>query len=66
MVTRRPVHVKVGEPMQLKLPAGDESAAYRELTQQVMDAISALLPDDVRNPRRPTPEEIEAATPPDA
>jgi putative phosphoserine phosphatase/1-acylglycerol-3-phosphate O-acyltransferase len=67
MVTRRPVHVKVGEPMQLKLPAGaDESVAYRELTQQVMDAISALLPDEVRNPKRPTAEQIEAATPPDA
>ena len=34
-------------------------AGYRELTQQMMDAISALLPDAVRNPPRPTPEQLE-------
>jgi putative phosphoserine phosphatase/1-acylglycerol-3-phosphate O-acyltransferase len=54
LLTRRPVHAKVGEPMQLKLPAGaDESTAYHELTQQVMDKISALLPEEVRNVQRP-------------
>ena len=53
LLTRRPVHVKVGEPLHVKLPAGaDDSAAYRELTQQVMDRISALLPEEIRTPRQ--------------
>ena len=48
LITRRPVHARVGEPMHLKGDA-DDPTVLRDLTQQVMDAISALLPDDVRN-----------------
>jgi hypothetical protein len=66
LLVRKPVYAKVGEPMYLKLPAGrkEGSAAYHELTQQVMDRISDLLPVEVRNPPTPTPEQVRAATPP--
>jgi putative phosphoserine phosphatase/1-acylglycerol-3-phosphate O-acyltransferase len=65
LLQRRPVHAKVGEPIYLKAPAGadDDSASLHELTQQVMDRISSLLPDAVRNPPPPTDEQIAAASP---
>jgi putative phosphoserine phosphatase/1-acylglycerol-3-phosphate O-acyltransferase len=65
LVARKPVYAKVGEPMYLKLPAGSQptSAAYHELTQQVMERISDLLPEGVRNPPAPTPEQVALATP---
>jgi putative phosphoserine phosphatase / 1-acylglycerol-3-phosphate O-acyltransferase len=67
LIARRPVYAKVGEPIHLKLPPGrDDSNAYHELSQQVMDRVSDLLPSDVRDPRPPTPEQIAAATPPSA
>ena len=66
LLFRRPVHVKIGESMQLKLSAGgaDDKAAYRRLTAKVMDCIASLLPDEVRSPPPPTADEISAATPP--
>ncbi|MGH2758519.1 MAG: HAD-IB family hydrolase [Actinomycetota bacterium] len=68
LVARKPVYAKVGEPMYLKLPPGTTpgSAAYHDLTQQVMERIVQLLPEHVRNPAAPTSEQIEAATPPTA
>jgi putative phosphoserine phosphatase/1-acylglycerol-3-phosphate O-acyltransferase len=60
LVFRRPVHAKVGEPIYLK----GEDDELPNLTQQVMDAISALLPDEIRNAPPPTQEQIESATPP--
>ena len=65
LLTRRPVHAKVGEPMVLKGDSSDP-AVVKDLTQQVMDAISSLLPDLVRKPPKPSKEEIEAATPPES
>jgi len=66
LLSRKPVYAKVGEPMYLKLPAGTKegSVAYHELTQQVMDRIAQLLPEEVRNPPPPTAEQIRLATPP--
>lgn len=66
LVSRKPVYAKVGEPMYLKLPAGvtPDSVAYHELTQQVMDRIAQLLPEEVRDPATPTAEQIAAASPP--
>lgn len=65
LLSRRPVYAKVGEPMYLKLPAGreEDAAVFHELTDQVMDRISSLLPAEVRNPPSPTAEDIERATP---
>jgi putative phosphoserine phosphatase/1-acylglycerol-3-phosphate O-acyltransferase len=63
VVTRRPVHARVGEPIQLKGDVED-TANLRELAQHVMDRIVALLPDEVRNPPKPSQGQIEAATPP--
>jgi putative phosphoserine phosphatase/1-acylglycerol-3-phosphate O-acyltransferase len=65
LLARRPVYMKVGEPMHLKLPPGseDDAAAYHELADQVMEAIAALLPDEVRNPPRPTAEQVKRASP---
>jgi putative phosphoserine phosphatase/1-acylglycerol-3-phosphate O-acyltransferase len=53
LITRRPVHAKVGEPLHLKGDP-DDPASLRDLAQQVMDAISSLLPDEVRNARPPS------------
>ena len=66
LVARRPVYAKVGEPMYLKLPPGqtENSAVYHELTQQVMERIRDLLPEEVRDPAPPTQEQIRLATPP--
>jgi putative phosphoserine phosphatase/1-acylglycerol-3-phosphate O-acyltransferase len=66
LVARRPVYAKVGEPMYLKPPPGgkESSAAYHELTQQVLERIRDLLPESVRNPAPPTREQIQLATPP--
>ena len=60
------VHARVGEPMWLKAPAGEEEdkALLDALATQVMDRISELLPDEVRAPGPPSPEELSAATPP--
>ncbi len=68
MVSRKPVYAKVGEPMYLKLPPGrpETSATFHELTNQVLDRISELLPESVRNPAPPTEEQIRLATPPNA
>lgn len=63
LLGRRPVYVKVGEPLYLKA-TDDASETYHELTRLVMDRISALLPDEVCNPPSPTPDEIRRATPP--
>jgi putative phosphoserine phosphatase/1-acylglycerol-3-phosphate O-acyltransferase len=60
------VYARVGEPIYLKASPGDEEdeATLAALTQQVMDAISDLLPDDVRNPGPASREDIARATPP--
>ncbi len=65
LVTRTAVHARAGEPMYLKAPEGREGdkEILEDLTRQVMDAISALLPEEVRNPPPPTPEQIREATP---
>jgi hypothetical protein len=49
------VHVRAGEPLYLKAAPGqeDDRAVLADLTEQVMDAITALLPDDVRNATSP-------------
>ena len=60
LLAREAVYANVGTPIHLK--AGDEPD-YAELTQQVMDAISALLPDEIREPAEPTLEQLKAATP---
>ena len=36
------------------------------LSDEVMDRITELLPDDVRNPPPPTPAQIKLATPANA
>jgi putative phosphoserine phosphatase/1-acylglycerol-3-phosphate O-acyltransferase len=68
LVARKPVYAKVGEPMYLKVPPGQTagSVAYHELTQRVLDRITELLPDAVRNPAPPTAEQIKLATPPNS
>jgi putative phosphoserine phosphatase/1-acylglycerol-3-phosphate O-acyltransferase len=68
LVARRPVYAKVGEPVYLKLAPGqtEDSAALHELTQQVMDRISDLLPEAVRNPPPPTAEQVRRSSPADA
>ncbi|MFM7755979.1 MAG: HAD-IB family hydrolase, partial [Actinomycetota bacterium] len=33
-------------------------------TRRIMDAITALLPDEARRPRTPTPEELRLSYPP--
>jgi putative phosphoserine phosphatase / 1-acylglycerol-3-phosphate O-acyltransferase len=60
------VLARVGEPIYLKAPPGDEEnkETLDRLTQQVMDRISDLLPDEVRNPEPPSPEQLAAANPP--
>ena len=60
------VYARVGEPLWLKAPDGDEEnkALLDSLTAQVMDRISEMLPPDVRTPGPPSPEELTAATPP--
>jgi putative phosphoserine phosphatase/1-acylglycerol-3-phosphate O-acyltransferase len=65
LALRHPVRARVGEPMYLKgeMGAEDEKDRLHDLTQQVMDAISDLLPDEVRNPSPPTRDQIRAATP---
>lgn len=65
LLARRPVYAKVGEPIHLKIPADGEasSAELHELADQVMERITALLPDEVRNPGPPTPEQIRLASP---
>jgi putative phosphoserine phosphatase/1-acylglycerol-3-phosphate O-acyltransferase len=65
LLARRPVYAKVGEPITLKMPSDhdDESAAFHALADDVMERIAALLPDDVRNPESPTPDQIELASP---
>ena len=65
LLARRPVYAKVGEPVYLKLPpdATEDSAAYHELADEVMERIVALLPEGVRNPPAPTDEQIRLASP---
>jgi putative phosphoserine phosphatase/1-acylglycerol-3-phosphate O-acyltransferase len=64
LLARRPVYAKVGEPITLKLPAGKtDSAAYHELANEVMYRIAALLPEEVRQPGKPTEEQIKLASP---
>ena len=65
LLARRPVYAKVGEPIYLKLPPGadDDSSAYHELADELMERITALLPDQVRNPPPPTDEQIQLASP---
>lgn len=65
LISRRPVYAKVGQPFVLKIPPDreDNAATYHQLAQEVMDRISALLPEEVRNPPEPTEEQIRAATP---
>jgi putative phosphoserine phosphatase/1-acylglycerol-3-phosphate O-acyltransferase len=65
LATRPRMYAAVGEPLILKAPGGqeDDPATLRRLTNEVMDAICALLPDEVRNPGEPTPEQIRLATP---
>ena len=60
------VRARVGEPIWLKVPAGDEESAphLKAAAQQVMDRISELLPREVREPSPPTAEQIAAAKPP--
>ena len=60
------VRARVGEPIWLKAPAGEEESkpVLEGLTRQVMDRISELLPDEVRHPEQPSPEQIAAASPP--
>jgi putative phosphoserine phosphatase/1-acylglycerol-3-phosphate O-acyltransferase len=66
LATRTPVYARVGEPLYLKAEPGreDDKDVLAELTQQVMDAISALLPEEIRTPPEPTFEQLKAATPP--
>jgi len=52
------VRVRVGPPLDL---AYDDP---RKDTERIMDAIVALLPPEARRRRRPSPEELELATPP--
>ena len=52
------VRVRVGPPVELK---------YRSLdadTRRIMEAIVALLPDEAREPKEPTAEELAATYPP--
>ena len=60
LLARRPVYAKVGEPMTLK---GDD---FHALADEVMDRVTAMLPDDVRHPPAPTPAQIKLATPANA
>ena len=65
LLARRPVYAKVGEPITLKMPsdAESESAAYHALADQVMKAITDLLPDRVAKPAAPTEAQIKLASP---
>lgn len=65
-IGKRKVFARAGEPVAIAGSASDanDDAVVAERTQQVMDAIAALLPDEVREPAPPTPEQIAAATPP--
>jgi putative phosphoserine phosphatase/1-acylglycerol-3-phosphate O-acyltransferase len=60
------VHARVGEPFHLKASAGEEEdpATLEALTAEAMDRIAALLPEEVREPPPPTPEELARASPP--
>jgi putative phosphoserine phosphatase/1-acylglycerol-3-phosphate O-acyltransferase len=53
------IRVRVGPPVE-GLTLTDAKAD----TETIMDAIAALLPDEARQPRDPTEEEIARATPP--
>ncbi len=63
---RGTVYARVGEPLYLKVPSGSEEdlPALEASTQAVMDRISELLPDGVRDHGAPSAEEIAAASPP--
>jgi hypothetical protein len=52
------VRVRVGRPFTL---AGEDLDAD---TEEIMSAITALLPAEARVAREPTPEELAAALPP--
>jgi putative phosphoserine phosphatase/1-acylglycerol-3-phosphate O-acyltransferase len=52
------VTVRVGAPVTLKHDDPDLD------TKKIMKAIMALLPPESREKRKPTPEEISAASPP--
>jgi putative phosphoserine phosphatase/1-acylglycerol-3-phosphate O-acyltransferase len=60
------VYARVGEPLWLKAPEGEEESKplLDALAAQVMERISALLPDDVRHPSPPSVEELAASVPP--
>ncbi|MEM8707866.1 MAG: lysophospholipid acyltransferase family protein, partial [Actinomycetota bacterium] len=53
-----PVTVTVGEPVALKYKSLDKD------TKRIMKAISALLPDEAREPYEPTLDELAATFPP--
>jgi putative phosphoserine phosphatase / 1-acylglycerol-3-phosphate O-acyltransferase len=60
------VYARIGEPMYLKVPSGDEEddSALEAATQEVMDRIAELLPEELRVQASPSAEEISAASPP--
>jgi putative phosphoserine phosphatase/1-acylglycerol-3-phosphate O-acyltransferase len=60
------VYARIGEPMYLKAPSGGEEddAALEAATQDVMDRIAELMPEEVRVHAPPSAEEITSASPP--
>ena len=65
-VLRSPVRVQVriGEPVALPAADPDDRDAMSRATESIMAAIVALLPDEARERREPTPDEIRRASPP--
>ncbi|MBU6201523.1 MAG: 1-acyl-sn-glycerol-3-phosphate acyltransferase, partial [Acidobacteria bacterium] len=65
-VLRSPVRVQVriGEPVALPAADPDDRDAMSRATESIMSAIVALLPDEARERREPTPDEIRRASPP--
>jgi putative phosphoserine phosphatase/1-acylglycerol-3-phosphate O-acyltransferase len=53
------IRVRVGPPVE-----GLTSTDAKADTETIMDAITALLPEETRHPREPSEEEIARATPP--
>lgn len=60
------VHARVGEPMFLEAPEGseDDPPTLDRLTREIMAAIQAMLPEAVRNPPSPSPEQVARFSPP--
>ncbi|HVL80458.1 MAG TPA: HAD-IB family hydrolase [Actinomycetota bacterium] len=65
LARRTPVHARVGEPYHLSAPGGrtNDKQLLHELTEQVMESIASLLPDDVRHPAPPEDDELRKAIP---